>query len=234
MADLHEVHELHRPPDDRQSGGRDRPGTDLLRTWRPGLVVGVISVGLGIVVALHPTTSLNVVSVFLGVLLLVSGLLYVVRALGGDARHRGWAAIAGAAFVVLGVVLIRHLDVTVLLIALLVGIAWIVQGVVELMAASEERGRTRTWLVIFGSISVVAGIVVIAAPIGSVTVLTVLLGIWWIVLGVLEIASALVMRHELRRISPSRDHTANGSEHLVDRTNRTSPSHRSRSDRPGR
>lgn len=229
MADMHDT---QAPVDGRPPHGGTRSVPDLLKTWRPALVVGVISVALGIVVALHPSTSLNVVSVLLGVLMLVSGLLYVVRAIGGDARHRGWAAIAGLAFVVLGVVLIRHLHVTVLLIALLVGLTWIVQGVVELMAASEERGRIRVWLAVFGAISLIAGIVVIAAPIGSVTVLTVLLGVWWIVLGVLEIAGALVVRHELRRSANAAGYTPNGSADVVKWPGGRHRSRRTSADRP--
>lgn len=176
-----------------------RPAPDLARLWGAGLAAGLVSVGLGLVVALHPTSSLQVVSILLGILLLVSGGLYVIRAIAGDVRHRAGAAVAGLAFVALGVVLIRHLHVTVVLIALLVGLTWIVQGVVELMAASEERGGTRLWLGAFGTVCLAGGIVVIAVPIGSVTVLTVLLGIWWIVLGALEVVGALVLRRELHR-----------------------------------
>lgn len=235
MAELHNVHEMQplddwreedrreedrgeagaggedRREEERREGWADRSVPDLSRMWQPELVVGAISLALGIVVALHPTTSLNVVSVLLGVLLLLTGVLYVIRAIGGDARRRGWAALAGLAFVVLGVVLVRHLNVTVLLIALLVGLTWIVQGVVELVGASVERGATRTWLVVFGAVSLAGGIVVIAVPIGSVTVLTVLLGIWWIVMGLFEVAEALVMRHAMREVAPPSDQAATGA-----------------------
>ncbi len=181
-------------------GEQGRPGTlGLLGSWQPGFYLGALTIILGLVVALNPSTSLNVVSVLLGVLLLVSGLLYVVKAIGADSQHRGWTAIAGLAFIVLGVVLVRHLHVTVVLIALLVGITWIVQGVIELMAVPETHGSTRTWLILSGAVSLVAGIVVVATPIDSVTVLTVLLGIWWIILGALQIVNALRMRHQLRQ-----------------------------------
>lgn len=217
------------PRDDRPDDRRPT-SPDVVRSWRLALFLGAITTALGFVVALNPTTSLNVVSVLLGILLLVSGLLYLVRAIDNDASHRAWSMIAGLVFVVLGVVLVRHLHVTVVLIALLVGISWIVMGVVKLMAASQARGRTQTWLAVSGAVTLLAGIVVVAVPINSVTVLTVLLGIWWIVLGILEIVGALALR---RRLGPPRhvDHSTDGSPHLVRWPGTTGRSHRSSSSR---
>jgi hypothetical protein len=44
--------------------------------------------------------------------------------------------------------------------------------------------------------------VVVAAPVSSVTVLAVLLGIWFIVMGLLEIGGALLVRHALSAAAP--------------------------------
>ncbi len=211
-----EARDMHQPVGDRREDEGHGPVPDVLGTWLPGTVAGAISVVLGLVVAFNPTSSLNVVSILLGVLLVVFGLLHVARAVGGAPRNRAGAAIAGIVYLALGVVLIRHLNVTVVLLALLVGLTWIVQGVVGMMAAATQQGTTRAWLVGVGVVSLVAGIVVIAAPIGSVTVLTVLLGIWWIVFGFLEIGGALVLRHELRRSESSSDGPGGGPADVVD------------------
>ena len=107
-------------------------GYDVLRaSWQVGLVVGLITLALGIVVTLHPSTSLNVIAVLLGVLLLVGGVFHLVRALDHSASGRAWSAVVGLAFIVLGVVLIRHLHLTRALIALFIGVVWIIQGVAE-------------------------------------------------------------------------------------------------------
>jgi uncharacterized membrane protein HdeD (DUF308 family) len=50
--------------------------------------------------------------------------------------HRVWLGIAGPLFIVLGVVLIRHLHLTRALIGLLIGITWIVQGLAALIGGS--------------------------------------------------------------------------------------------------
>jgi uncharacterized membrane protein HdeD (DUF308 family) len=173
-------------------------GYDVLRaSWQVGLVVGLITLALGIVVTLHPSTSLNVIAVLLGVLLLVGGVFHLVRALDHSASGRAWSAVVGLAFIVLGVVLIRHLHLTRALIALFIGIVWIIQGVAELLTAADRNRPGRAFAAVFGLVSLAAGIVVLAVPAGSLKTLAVLLGIWFIVIGALQVAGAFYLRHAL-------------------------------------
>lgn len=176
----------------RRGNGADR--ALLAMSWQATLFVGLVTLALGIVVTLHPSTSINVIAVLLGVLLLLSGVFHLIRALDRTTAGRAWTAVVGLAFVVLGVVLIRHLHVTRALIALLIGVVWIIQGVAELLSAAEPGRPARGWAAVFGVISLAAGIVVIAVPTTSLDTLAVLLGIWFIVIGVLQIAGAFVLR----------------------------------------
>ena len=107
---------------------------------------------------------------------------------------------AGLLEVVIGVVLIRHLDKAYALIGLLVGLVWIVQGVVALMAGIlGTAGRSRVWPVIFGVISIAAGAVVVSMPLHSTKVLAILLGVWFLVMGVLMILGGLFIRSDLKK-----------------------------------
>jgi len=104
---------------------------------------------------------------------------------------------------VAGVILIRHLDLTRAIIGLFIRITWIVQGVVALIAGIGGGSRQRRgWWIAFGVISIIAGIVVTATPLSSLDVLAVLFGIWFIVMGVLEIIGAFIFRHALRTEGP--------------------------------
>ena len=98
-----------------------------------------------------------------------------------------WQGIAGLLLIVIGVVLIRHLHLTVAFIGLIIGLSWIVQGVGALIASStgdsrEGRGR---WI-FFGIISLIGGIVITAVPVTSVTALAVLVGIWVVIQGLFD------------------------------------------------
>jgi uncharacterized membrane protein HdeD (DUF308 family) len=170
----------------------------LARSWQAGAVAGVVTLILGIIVAVHPSGSLNVIAVLIGIALLISGIFHLIRVFDADEPHRVWLGIAGLLFIVAGVILIRHLSLTVAIIGLFVGLTWIVQGVVVLVAGLAGGSRQgRGWWIAFGLISLIAGIVVATAPISSLTTLAVLLGIWFIIMGVFEIAGALILRHGL-------------------------------------
>ena len=168
--------------------------------WQASLFIGAASVILGLIVAFHPTGSLNVIAVLLGILMIFSGIFHIVDAVGGAEQGRVWRGIAGILFIVGGTVLIRHLHLSLALIGLVIGLTWVVQGVIALLVgfSASRGGPGGWWPVVFGVISLAAGIIVISTPVGSVTTLATLMGIWFVVMGVLEMAGAVVFRHALR------------------------------------
>jgi uncharacterized membrane protein HdeD (DUF308 family) len=177
-------------------------------TWQATLVAGVLTLILGIVVSLQPSGSLNVIAVLVGILAIISGIFHLVRVFDREEQHRVWLGISGFLYVVVGVVLIRHLSLTVALFGLLVGITWIVQGIAALIGAFSGSREGAVWWGIFGAISLIAGIVVVANPSTSITVLAVLVGIWFIVMGLFEIVGAFIIRRAVSSGPPSAPRSA--------------------------
>jgi uncharacterized membrane protein HdeD (DUF308 family) len=173
------------------------------RTWQTTLFLGLVTLVLGIIVTIHPSGSLNVIAVLVGILAIVSGLFHLVRIFDPAEPHRLWLTISALFLIVVGVVLIRHLNLTVGLFGLLIGITWIVQGIGALAAAFSGPREGAVWWGVFGAISLIAGIVVTASPVTSVTVLAVLLGIWFIIMGVFEVVAAFIIRHAAKEVSSS-------------------------------
>jgi uncharacterized membrane protein HdeD (DUF308 family) len=180
-------------------GTQPSPPAVMAGTWQATLFLGALTLILGIIVSFHPTGSLNVLAVLLGLLLIFSGIFHLIRVFGPQESHRVWVGIAGLLFIVIGVVLIRHLHLTRSLIGLMIGITWIVQGLAALIAGISGGSREgRAWWIIFGTVSLIGGIVVASAPASSLTALAVLLGIWFIIMGLFEIAGGLLLRRALR------------------------------------
>ncbi len=171
----------------------------MAESWQATLVLGVLTLILGIVVSFHPNGSLNLVAVLNAILMNLSGIFHLVRVFDRDESHRIWLGIAGLLFIVIGVILIRHLHLTVALIGLFVGISWIVQGLTALIGGIAGGAREgRGWWIAFGVVSLIAGIVVAATPTSSLTVLATLLGIWFIIMGLFEIIGGFILRHMVR------------------------------------
>ena len=183
------------------------PGLVMAQSWQATVILGTVTLFLGIIVSFHPAGSLNVVAILLGLLMIFSGIFHLVRLFGPGEVHRVWLGITGLMFIVIGVVLIRHLNLTLALIGLYVGITWIVQGVTALIegiggfrdGAREGRG----WWIAFGVLSLIAGIVVTATPTTSITVLALLIGIWSIVIGIFEIIGGLMLRRAASHMEAS-------------------------------
>jgi uncharacterized membrane protein HdeD (DUF308 family) len=188
-------------------------GVLIAQSWLATVILGAVTLILGLIVSFHPGGSLNVIAVLLGILAICSGIFHLVRIFGRGEVHRVWSGIVGLAFIVVGVVLIRHLHLTIALVGLYVGITWIVQGVTSLIVSvsgGEREGRG--WWIFFGVVSVIAGIVVVATPVTSLTVLALLLGIWFIVMGIIEIIGGLMIRRMARGAA---DSLAGPAEHAV-------------------
>ncbi len=180
------------------------PSSVVARSWQATLFLGVLTVILGVIVSLHPSGSLNVVAVLVGILMVVSGIFNLIRVFDPEESHRVWLGIVGLLFIALGVYLIRHLHLTIAVIGLIIGIAWIIQGLAALIGGISGSVREgRGWWIAFGVISLIAGIVVAATPITSLNVLAVLLGILFIVMGVVEIIGGFVIRHEAHTLEPA-------------------------------
>jgi uncharacterized membrane protein HdeD (DUF308 family) len=170
--------------------------------WQFSAIMGLATLVVGLFVVFQPHAALATVAVLVGVLAIISGIFQLVTATREDENARVWRGIAGALFIVAGIVLIRHLHLTVAIIGLVIGITWIIQGFAA-MIGGFSRSRTsqgRSWSVIFGVISLIAGIVVVSTPVSAVHTLAILMGIWFIVMGVLEMVDAFMTRRMVRTV----------------------------------
>jgi uncharacterized membrane protein HdeD (DUF308 family) len=167
----------------------------MLNGWQATLMLGLVTLVFGVIVTAHPDDSVHVLVILVGIAVIVSGIFHLVRTLDRGAEHRLWLGFSGLAFIVIGLVLIRYLHLTIAVVALLIGLAWIVQGAAGVMSAASRSREGALWWGVFGVVSLIAGIVVIAVPEKSVTVLAVVIGIWMLVIGLLEIVAALVLQH---------------------------------------
>ena len=122
------------------------PVGTLAASWPTALVLGALTLILGIVLSFKPTGSLNVVAVLLGILMLLSGVFHLVRVFDPRESHRVWLGITGLLFIVIGVILIRHLHLTRSIIGLVIGITWVVQGLTALIGGLSGGTREgRAW-----------------------------------------------------------------------------------------
>lgn len=166
----------------------------LPHLWKSALVSGVLAVALGVAVVAWPDITITVAAIFFGVYLLITGIQQVIFAfsLHVAAGGRVLLFISGAASLILAVLAFRHLYDAVLLMAIWIAIGFIFRGVATTVSAiSDPTLPGRGWNIFVGIISLIAGVVVLASPFTSMQTLALVVGIWLIVIGVMEVVAAI-------------------------------------------
>ena len=181
----------------------------LPHLWKSAAVSGLLAVVLGIAIVAWPGISILVAAIFFGAGLLVNGVQQVFFAfsLHVSAGGRVLLFISGAASLILAIMAFRHLGDAVLLLAIWIGVGFIFRGVATAVSAiSDPTLPGRGWNAFVGVISLVAGIVVLASPFDSIGTLALVVGIWLIVIGVMEVAAAWAIRKATHSVSDARTH----------------------------
>jgi uncharacterized membrane protein HdeD (DUF308 family) len=185
--------------------GMERTLSRLSRHWGWPLAFGVLTIAAGVAVLVWPGETLLVVAVVFGIQLIVTGLFRFVGAFATSDLTGGTRvlfALLGVLSVIVGLWAVRHVLLTLVALVLLLGIFWVVNGMVEIFtAASHQAMPNRGWTVGMGILSVLAGIVVLVFPGESLFTLALILGIWLLIFGVMEIVAAFRVR-SLNRTAP--------------------------------
>ncbi|MDZ4265831.1 MAG: HdeD family acid-resistance protein [Mycobacterium sp.] len=178
------------------------PPSMLQHLWKSALLSGVLAVILGIMVLVWPAITILVAAIFFGAFLLVTGISQVVLAFSvrGSTSGRVLLFVSGAAAIVLAVLCFLSLQESILLLAIWIGIGFIFRGVATAMSAITDRTLPgRAWEIFIGVISLIAGVIMLASPFESLATLTMVVGIWLIVIGVFEVVSAFGIRAASRK-----------------------------------
>jgi uncharacterized membrane protein HdeD (DUF308 family) len=175
------------------------------RLWTSAVLFGVLTVILGVAVLAWPGPSILVAAGLFGAYLVLSGIAMVILAfsLPVSAGSRFLNFLSGVLSVILGILAFRHFGqgYAVLLLAIWIGVGFIFRGVTAVAFQFGDEGLPgRGWAIFFGVISIIAGVVVLAYPFDSIVTLSLVVGTWLIILGVVEVISGFGMRSVVKKV----------------------------------
>ncbi|MEV1084439.1 DUF308 domain-containing protein [Streptomyces sp. NPDC050211] len=173
----------------------------LGRSWTWPLGSAIATVVPGILILVWPDETLHVLAVLIGLYLLVMAAFRFVEAFAREEPgERVTRLLHALLYVLAGVLCLRNPLQTIAALSLIVGVVWLVSGILTLHTAIAARDLPhRGFVVGVAVIGIVAGIVVLALPSESARALTRLLGLWLVLLGLAEAAVAFAWRAALRR-----------------------------------
>ncbi|MGW1924264.1 HdeD family acid-resistance protein [Streptomyces massasporeus] len=173
----------------------------LGRSWTWLLGSAVATLVPGVLILVWPEATLHVLAVLIGLYLLVNGAFRFVAVFGREEHgERLPALILAVLYVLAGVLCLRNPLQTIAALSLVVGVVWLVSGILTLYTAIAAKDLPHRGVVLgLAVLGIIAGIVVLALPSESARALTRLLGLWLILLALGETAVALAWRAALHK-----------------------------------
>lgn len=168
------------------------------RHWGLLVCLGVLSVVAGLAMLVWPQETVLVIAVIIGIQLIVGGIVRLVQSFAVDEASGGervLLALLGIFSVLVGVLCLRNILQTVAALAILVGVFWLVAGIIDLIGGlSPGAVHGRGWRLLSGALGVIAGIAVLAYPGISLAALVALFGIVLLLYGALFIGTGFALR----------------------------------------
>ena len=176
----------------------------LGRSWGWVFAFGIATLVAGILVVSHPRDTIYFLAIVLGIWLFISGLFRMVAAIADKRDTAGvrWLlALLGLVSIILGVFFFHRTDQSVTTVVFLIGLFWVVAGVLEFAyAAGDPDVPARGYRMVMGLLALAAGILTLVWPHVTLSVLGVIMGIWLIIYSLLMIG----LSFQLRRLKSAR------------------------------
>lgn len=175
----------------------------LSHNWWALALRGVAGIIFGLLTFLMPGVTLAVLVWWFGAYAIVDGIFAIIAAIRVPTGNSRWWAllIEGAAGVIAGVIAFTWTGVTAIVLVYLIGIWAFVTGIFEIVAAIRlRRAIAGEWLLILmGIVSVIFGVAIVAAPLAGALVLTIWIGAYALIFGIMAVILAFRVRSWMHR-----------------------------------
>ena len=175
---------------------------DVADHWGLIVVMGALSVILGVLAIVYPGATIVTVSIFFAAWLFVSGIFSLISSFrsDGDTGSRVLSAILGVLSIIVGFALLRQPFQSVEVFIFVIGIFFLIQGVMTFVGAFAFK-QGRNWAILSGLLGIIAGLIILIYPISSAVTLALIGGIWLIILGIMQIVSGFQIRSARNRLT---------------------------------
>jgi uncharacterized membrane protein HdeD (DUF308 family) len=164
--------------------------------WWLFLVTGVVSLLIGAALIWFREETLTFVGIMIGLWILFFGIIrFLLAMFGGESEGRVMLAVVGVLGIALGIVVMKNPTETIGIIAVIVGLFWIVFGLIDVFQGVTDSDLPgRWWTVLGGVVAAGAGVLLVFWTEPTVLVLALIAGIFLIIEGVLEIIAAFQVK----------------------------------------
>ncbi len=167
--------------------------------WWALALRGLAGVLFGIYAFVQPAGAALALALAIGIISIVEGGFGLAASIGRARRHRpwGWLAAEAVALLVVGVLILGWPGLSMLAFVLLVAARALISGIVLVAEAIRLKGlRGRGWMAAGGVLNLVFAVLLVAAPLAGLLVLTWWIAAWALVGGAIAIALGFHLRRD--------------------------------------
>jgi uncharacterized membrane protein HdeD (DUF308 family) len=176
----------------------------LSRYWWMTLLRGLFWILFGVVILARPGVSLLSLTLALGVIMFVDGVINVAQAFGARKENDDWwlLLLVGLAGVGVGLLTFYNPAATALAVVFYVALWAVATGLLEIVGAIRLRRQIQgeVWLALAGIASVVFGVLLIARPAAGALTLLWLIAVYALAFGVILLLLAFKVRSGVKRV----------------------------------
>lgn len=178
--------------------------TPLLTSGQRGgvrIALGVLAIVLGLIALIWPDATLLVVAVVFGLELIAAGIVRIIAAVTLSSLAGWWRVVSGILGVltaIAGIICLFLPATSLFVLVVVIAVGWLMDGISELVSAFSVSGGAgeRVGLIVFGVLSIIAAIVVLAFPAGSLVLLARIGGVILIAIGIASVISVILARRQ--------------------------------------
>ncbi len=169
---------------------------DLRRAWWLLALLGVLSVGAGILLIVWPGPTITTIATVIGLFMIATGIVKFFVALAHAWSSERWLMVLSAMVsIVTGTIIVKSPQLTIAIIVVIAAIFWMVAGMVDLFRGLSDRDLPdRAPRIVLGAVTILFALVMLAWPAVTVAVFAMMMGIYVAIFGILEIMAALKLR----------------------------------------
>jgi uncharacterized membrane protein HdeD (DUF308 family) len=175
-----------------QAHALDRRASWALHNWPWVLGLGVVGIVFGLIVLSNAFNGVKALAWLTGLFLLFMGVVQLLTLRRGESR--GIQAIGALIAIIGGIVLLAWPGETLKVVAWIAGLTFLIWGIARTFTAFSEHRDSRAREMGVGIALIILGILVMAWPGASITLIGILIGLIAIAWGVTMIVGALNMR----------------------------------------
>lgn len=182
-------------------GDSQENARETVKAIQTSLIIGaILSAIVGTILLAWTGAALFIVAMVLGIYFLVRGIVRLVSGIfapGLTAGGRTLSIILGILLVIAGIFVLKNPGDSLALLGILIGLSWIIDGIATLVESSQAVSRG--FAIVAGILGIIAGIVVLFVPLESVAVLTMIAGLFLVVIAIAQIIGAIVLGSKAKK-----------------------------------